>query len=412
MGIGFHLGKLGINVSYKSTLRETVAHNSVVRRTLRRYPGLPVALLGVALLAYDALFVLQNADTEPIDGVIAAAIALMAAAMLFGSYEIGRRGLTPLEGIQIFGFTLVAGLTGFLSASMLIAYQLLRGVPLVNVVLLIVTASATTASLGVWLALYYFDVQAKTNELLGQRNQVSSLNKRLTILQRVLRHNLRNEMAIIQGHTETMLEDADSNGQTHSLEVVLEHTKNLESLSDDAHRLRQIWNQDETIEMDAVDVIRTVVDAVEEDEPEADIETTLPESAHAVVHPQFTQAVEEAVTNAIRHNDPTTVDIQVTVERLDDSDVEIRVSDTGSGTPAFEWETLQQAEELPLKHGTGLGLWLIYWLVEKSGGELLYESNVPHGTIVRMQLPGADEAAEATEESRTAEFGHSSRRGW
>lgn len=384
---------------------------SSFKRLARRYPGLPVGLLGGLLLVYDFQFVLGKPMVHPVDALVAVVIAVLSMSMVFGGIEIGARGRSAIEGSQIFAFTLFSGLMGFLVAGMLIAYQLVHGVPVVDIWLLVISAGATTAALGVWLAIYYFELEEKATKLYEHQSRVSSLNKRLTILQRVLRHNLRNEMAIIRGHTETLLEGPTSDAQEHSLEVIFEHSKILESLSDNAHRLRQVWNQEATVETDAVEVVRDAVEALEEAHPTADVETHLPESAPIDAHPQFRLAVEEALTNAITHNDPETVDVEVVVERLDGGDVEIRVLDTGSGIPAFELETLQQAQELPLKHGTGLGLWLIYWLVEKSGGELEYESNAPRGTTVRMRLPGVHRPVESTDAFDAPEVHHPPRRG-
>jgi len=41
----------------------------------------------------------------------------------------------------------------------------------------------------------------------------------------------------------------------------------------------------------------------------------------------------------------------------------VRVGDNGSGIPEHERRTLAGADETPLRHGSGVGLWLVYWLV-------------------------------------------------
>ncbi len=48
-------------------------------------------------------------------------------------------------------------------------------------------------------------------------------------------------------------------------------------------------------------------------------------------------------------------------------------------------------EESPRSHGSGLGLWLTSWVVEASSGELRFAENEPRGSVVRFDLPVADE---------------------
>jgi two-component system sensor histidine kinase RegB len=48
---------------------------------------------------------------------------------------------------------------------------------------------------------------------------------------------------------------------------------------------------------------------------------------------------------------------------------------------------LEAGEETPLEHSTGLDLWLVYWVVALSGGELAFEENDPRGTVVTIALP-------------------------
>jgi signal transduction histidine kinase len=67
--------------------------------------------------------------------------------------------------------------------------------------------------------------------------------------------------------------------------------------------------------------------------------------------------------------------------------VEITVADDGPGIPDIELDVLAENQETPLKHGSGLGLWLIDWLVDHLDGELTFESREPRGTIVTVRLP-------------------------
>lgn len=45
-----------------------------------------------------------------------------------------------------------------------------------------------------------------------------------------------------------------------------------------------------------------------------------------------------------------------------------------------------EADITPLYHGSGLGLWLVKIIVEKSGGSLAIDENEPRGSIVTITL--------------------------
>ncbi|WP_143414728.1 ATP-binding protein, partial [Halorubrum sp. SD683] len=44
-----------------------------------------------------------------------------------------------------------------------------------------------------------------------------------------------------------------------------------------------------------------------------------------------------------------------------------------------------------LYHGSGLGLWLVYWVVRQSGGSAAVASAEPRGTAITLTLPRADD---------------------
>ena len=67
-------------------------------------------------------------------------------------------------------------------------------------------------------------------------------------------------------------------------------------------------------------------------------------------------------------------------------DVVVLLRDNGPGIPEDEVETLEQGYETDLKHLSGLGLWLVYWIVDMSGGAIAFEPNDPRGSVVELRL--------------------------
>jgi len=107
--------------------------------------------------------------------------------------------------------------------------------------------------------------------------------------------------------------------------------------------------------------------------------------------------VTELLDNAIVHNDEPVPEVTVSVGSAGTSGseewIEIEIADNGPGIPDIERETLERGEETSLQHGTGLGLWIVYWTVSLFGGDVSIQNNSPRGTQVVLSPPGASDDA-------------------
>jgi len=86
------------------------------------------------------------------------------------------------------------------------------------------------------------------------------------------------------------------------------------------------------------------------------------------------------------HSDQETPTVEVRV--CDNVDAPaITVSDDGPGISEMDQQILLEGKETDqLYHGSGLGLWLVYLIVEESGGNVTISENEPCGSIVTLQL--------------------------
>jgi signal transduction histidine kinase len=100
-------------------------------------------------------------------------------------------------------------------------------------------------------------------------------------------------------------------------------------------------------------------------------------------------AVEELVDNAVEHSSDGAPTVTVRARERGDGSLEIAVADRGDGIPEMEREVIVEGEERPLKHGSGLGLWLVKWLVTAMGGTVEITANEPSGTVVSLVFPAA-----------------------
>lgn len=216
--------------------------------------------------------------------------------------------------------------------------------------------------------------------------------QQVQVLNRVLRHNLRNVMTVIQGHVTMIEERADSSRIGEITDEIKDGAEDLVSLSNRARELSTIIEADlgsETAEL--AQVIEAACRDVEAEYPNGHIERPdLPEvSVPASDH--LTDAVAELCRNVFEHTNEHTVTIDVIHSDYDDT-ILISVLDNGPGIPAHEQQVLEDGEESALLHGSGLGFWMVQWIVEAIGGEMAINSSDGSGTAVELTVPTADQA--------------------
>jgi PAS domain S-box-containing protein len=213
--------------------------------------------------------------------------------------------------------------------------------------------------------------------------------RRLDVLNRVLSHNLKNKMNVIEGHAALLREAFDEGAEPESLETIRHAALDLMGLAESVQATERIIANAGTSQhsVDLTSHVIGVVDMLEDRYPEATITTTLPEAPCTVGVTGLMAAIEEAIENAIKHDESPSPSVAVRIEKGDDGWIDIEIEDEGPGIPDEELEVLEGGET-PLNHAERLGLWLIYWVVIKAGGQFDVSESASGGSIVRLSVPG------------------------
>jgi len=210
--------------------------------------------------------------------------------------------------------------------------------------------------------------------------------QRLEVLNRVLRHNLRNNLTVIEGHVDVLAEAAgDDQAVQPSVEAVSRAIETLITETEKARDIQETLQQKLYADGPVRDVIDTL-EATTERFPDAEVVFDPIEGADANVHMVVARALTELLENAILHNDREP-HVTVSAAASGEDDVEFRIADNGPGLPEIERAVLEDGTEDRLHHGGGLGLWIAYWLVQISGGRIEFDENEPRGTIVSVFVP-------------------------
>jgi PAS domain S-box-containing protein len=208
------------------------------------------------------------------------------------------------------------------------------------------------------------------------------------ILTRVLRHNIRNRANVIEGHANLLANRLD--GQDAALaETIVEKCQDLVETSEKVRTVeRVIDGEGVTVEHDLGRVLADSVDGTLAAYPGADVKTDVPTGLRVAAIPKLGVAFQNLLENALEHG--TAADggefptVRLSAELAGDS-VRVMVADDGPGIPDSEVEVLERSRETALEHSSGMGLWLVNWVVDKSGGDLRFDRE--DGTRAVVSLP-------------------------
>ncbi|WP_128906528.1 PAS domain-containing protein [Halorubrum amylolyticum] len=130
------------------------------------------------------------------------------------------------------------------------------------------------------------------------------------------------------------------------------------------------------------------------------VSVSYPPNARAFTHPEIDYAIAELVENALEHAESTPrvrIDVCAT-----DKAIEVSIRDNCPPIPVEERYVITDRWEMDdLRHTGGMGLWLVYWVANRSGGDLTFDTH-PDGNVVTLTVPNA-KADAAVEDSREAD---------
>ena len=221
----------------------------------------------------------------------------------------------------------------------------------------------------------------------SQRRQREGL---ISVINRVLRHNVRNELTVISGRAEMLAAELAGDAKSN-VDAITKAADRLLNITESARRIE--INRERSPELERINIAPLITDSVsrlEETYPNAIVSTDVPNPVVAETLPRIETAVWELLENAAEHTGPQpTVDVAVTTS---DEQVIITIADEGDGFPEDERQVLANGKEEPLVHGQGLGLYLAYWIITSLDGEI----EVPRsqsGTTITIKLPAASDSS-------------------
>lgn len=212
----------------------------------------------------------------------------------------------------------------------------------------------------------------------------------LQLLHRVVRHNLRNDVTVIDGFLGLLEEEVSTAAGQEQLQKLGKTVERMERYIEHLHRIKEVTDSETgSVQVDLSEELPELVADHPAVTDEVEVTTTVPGEVEVTCNHMLQEACSELITNAIEHNtaDDPKLRIDVDPDAGPPDTVGLRFTDNGPGMPVGEIQALDTEGQPPLLHSTGLGLWFVDWMITHSGGELTAHRVGSEGTILTLYLP-------------------------
>jgi PAS domain S-box-containing protein len=230
-----------------------------------------------------------------------------------------------------------------------------------------------------------------------RERELESVSEQLEVLNRVLRHDIRNDMNVVQGWLDELAVHVDDDGR-EALSNVRDAVAHTVALTAEARDLAKILTEGgempvEPVPLDAV--LHRQVEKTRQKYPSATVRVDGHVPPVSVAANQMLSSVfDNLLGNAVVHSDreEPTVTISVDDDPAEAGAIVVRVADDGPGIPdAVRSSLFGRGEKGVESPGTGMGLYLVDRLVDGYGGRVEAADRDPRGTafVVTLERAGA-----------------------
>lgn len=224
-----------------------------------------------------------------------------------------------------------------------------------------------------------------------KQRELVHANHRLSLLNRIVRQDVRDDVSTVVGWGEALRESADPEDERLAVSL-LDAAEHALDRTETASELVALLSTEAELDVEPIDVAAVVERAANRlrdgaavdlvvNRSGADVEPTVP-GTH-----MLSSAFGQLFENAVRHNDHERPSLRVEIEGTDDAIV-VAIADDGIGIPAQQRALLNDPDaRYGDRSGIGTGLYLVTNVLDQLGGTIEFSPNRPRGTVVTVRLP-------------------------
>jgi len=227
----------------------------------------------------------------------------------------------------------------------------------------------------------------QTYDLSHSRQAVEAQRQRLAVINRIFRHNIRNDMNVLLTYLDMFEEEGlvAPEGK-EELQTMQETLERFIETSEQARYIEQTLQDSRVEPVDLAAVVEREAAELSAEFPDATVCLDALDPVTVVADRHIDVAVEELLRNAIVHAERESPTVEVSIETCETpGSARLTVRNQGS-LPVSTRRVIERETETQLQHTSGIGLWLVKWLVEESYGELAL-SDGGESCSVQVDLP-------------------------
>jgi PAS domain S-box-containing protein len=219
-------------------------------------------------------------------------------------------------------------------------------------------------------------------------DEISQLAGELAVVNRIVRHDIRNDMSVILAWVQQLKAELDESRQ-ETLDLLLRRTKAVVQLTDTVKDYVEMLEDDTNIQFESVllpEIIEQEATATRQAYDSVSIDIGQIPATPVLANSMLVSVFRNLFHNAVQHNDKAVPEITVTGEETEQT-VIVNVADNGPGIPDTQKQELFGKGDKGLESsGTGIGLYLVNELTDRFGGNVAVRDNEPEGTIFSLEL--------------------------
>ena len=348
-------------------------------------------IAGILLASIHALHVYEMLYYGFIGVFVEGVIPFILAGLIAGVGPwLSYAGYSRPERRRVIGWMALTGVLIGLLFLWALSHQELMGYPFPHAEFVTTTNVTAGAFLGVFIGLY--DVRARRHQagLRAEREMVELQRSRLSVLNRILRHNIRNDATVIRGVCENISEET-SGSVAEQAQLAATTITDLYEMSERARRFDRVIDPEISVnqEIELAVFLEELLDHHRDEHGSVTFHAEVVDDIQTIQsNPELLKEVLlELIDSTLSHGGDSLRQITVTATSMDDDQLKITVDGDGDEIPTSEWAALEAGEETDLEHASGVGLWFVKWGLQMLNGDLQVQQGTTTETTISARIP-------------------------
>lgn len=221
--------------------------------------------------------------------------------------------------------------------------------------------------------------------------EYKSRERRLGLLYRIIRHNLRNDMNLVLAHAEELREALESDELESQAATILDVARGIGQMTDSVRVIERFASgaSPDLAPRNLRTVVEEIVADLEGEAPNSSLSVSGDDDVFVAGDDGLEMALREAIGNAVEHSPDEQTAVSVTIRADNPRPRAIaEIADENPRIPEMERNAiLDHYDGSTTDHGSGVGLFVSKWCAESLGGDMEIRENEPKGNILRFVFP-------------------------